>query len=285
MNDKWKTPEIKGLKSIVDALLIVIFALAAVTSHAQATDPDEIQRPGERDFRRGHHGPRGNEDSDPVSGVAMGSPTYGGTGCPQGTMTSVLSSDGTTIAIMFDRFAVRAGLNQGRRTQLQCTLRIPIQVPEGYRVEATRLDYRGFVNLPRPNSKAVLRSTFELLDGRGRPEGRVQNRAVYKGVMSDMYEISADVPFRRARGCGEAVTLSITNEAIAKSPNGEDTMITVDTIDSQTDAIKYYLRWKRCDSHGERPGRGDKNGPRERPGRGDRIERRGPSPAVEFNEK
>jgi hypothetical protein len=306
----------------LEALLILMLALSVSSSHA-GQDPSEGLKPGEKDFGRGRVSP-GNEDSDPLDEVAvMGTPTYAGSGCLQGSMSSVLSSDGKTLAIIFDSFAVRAGNGAGPLNQMNCQMRIPITVPAGYKLEPTAIDYRGFANAPDRQSRAILQAQYEVIGsglrrraanaggfgrggggregdhgsgnvcqqpgggngqgggfgnrggGRGGDHGsgnvcgqsggghsgsggqdrfsqprqlgqQVLRRSVFNGPYSDSYLVSSQVPAGGQSECGEDVTLVITNVATAVTRSGAETMMTVDTIDSATDTVKYHLRWKRC---------------------------------------
>lgn len=311
---------------LFEAVLIMMLALSVASSHAQAADPSDVPEPGEQEFNNGAGGSAGNEDSDALDEAAkMGVPSYAGTGCPQGTMTSTLSSDAKTLAIIFDNFAVRAGNGLGVRAQMNCQMRVPIVVPPGYKIEATRIDYRGFANAPDAKTRAVLQSRYDFLGSGERKKrkphaggfnnggkndrpgnggdngcqkpgnrGRLNNekfvvramgggnggrgekgddrcrpnepdsqrerfdqrnrqiaqkmlrRTVFKGPYSDSYLVSARVPAGGQSECGEDVTLVITNIATAVSQSGAETLMTVDTIDSATETVKYHLRWKRC---------------------------------------
>lgn len=49
------------------------------------------------------------------SGLVLGRPAYGGTGCPAGTASVTLSPDHDAISILFDQFVTEAGSTTGRR--------------------------------------------------------------------------------------------------------------------------------------------------------------------------
>ena len=40
--------------------------------------------------------------------ISLGEPGYGGSGCPQGSASTILSPDGKSLSILFDEFMVEA---------------------------------------------------------------------------------------------------------------------------------------------------------------------------------
>ncbi|HND84413.1 MAG TPA: DUF4360 domain-containing protein [Pseudobdellovibrionaceae bacterium] len=67
--------------------------------------------------------------------VAIGEPTYGGTGCPAGSLSGEVSRDGSEIFIQFGSFIVESGRSSRHRIDRgSCSFTIPITVPEGYSV-------------------------------------------------------------------------------------------------------------------------------------------------------
>ena len=80
-----------------------------------------------------------------LPGIRLGMPDYGGTGCPAGTASVVLSPSEDQISILFDSFVAEAG-GATRRTvdRKACDLGIPITIPQGYSVAVVQTDFRGF---------------------------------------------------------------------------------------------------------------------------------------------
>jgi hypothetical protein len=78
--------------------------------------------------------------------LVIGLPQYSGTGCPQGSVSSVTTADRRTLSIMFSSFDVRT--EQGRMmARTGCTLIVPVQVAGGQRINSMALDYRGYAYL------------------------------------------------------------------------------------------------------------------------------------------
>src|SRR5687767_2321492 len=83
------------------------------------------------------------------SDIRLGTPAIGGSGCPQGTASAVLSPDGKTLSVLFDQFQVEAGRTTGKQIDRKtCDMGIPVHVPQGFAVSVLQVDYRGFNALP-----------------------------------------------------------------------------------------------------------------------------------------
>ena len=77
--------------------------------------------------------------------ISLGSPIYGGTGCPSGSASVSLTEDQQTLSILFDSFVVQAPTMQGATFDRKaCNLRIPVRVGSGYQVALIAFDYNGF---------------------------------------------------------------------------------------------------------------------------------------------
>ena len=73
--------------------------------------------------------------------VRLGNPSYGGSGCPQGTASTALSPDAKSLSILFDEYIVEAGGRGGRRTARKaCNVAIPVHVPQGFSVSIFKID-------------------------------------------------------------------------------------------------------------------------------------------------
>ncbi len=99
--------------------------------------------------------------------------TYGGTGCPNGSVATSLSSERTTATLIFDSFVASSGhgvpVTEGRKN---CQLNLNLHLPSGSGQFCAAVTYRGYVQLPagmQAESKAVyynnLGPGYELPDG------------------------------------------------------------------------------------------------------------------------
>lgn len=142
--------------------------------------------------------------------ISLGSPVYGGTGCPAGTASVSLTEDQQTLSILFDSFVVQAPSVQGAAfDRKSCNLRIPVRIGPGYQVALIAFDYNGFAAIPQ--------------GGRG----QFQARYAYVGQ-------ARPAIFNRNFGGGPASNYSLKNELISTSvdwtpcSDGKDLMMVVD---------------------------------------------------------
>ena len=81
--------------------------------------------------------------------VRIDSLTYGGSGCPQGTVAAAFSPDRTSFTLIFDSFVAYSGqgvpITQNRRN---CQVNTAISFPQGWSYSILSVDYRGYASLP-----------------------------------------------------------------------------------------------------------------------------------------
>ena len=175
--------------------------------------------------------------------VSLGTPAYGGNGCPAGTASATLSPDTKSLSILFDGFSTEAGgTTQKRLDRKSCNISIPVHVPQGFSVSIFHVDYRGFNALP-----AGGRSTFNVEYFFAGGQGPRQSRDFY-GPINEDYLISHDLMAQAVvwSPCGRDVNLR-ANTSLMTLTNGrrEEAMSTVDSADINT-SILYQLQWRRC---------------------------------------
>lgn len=142
--------------------------------------------------------------------IKLGTPAYGGTGCPAGTANVSITDDQSILSILFDSFVAQAPTaTNATFDRKSCNLRIPVSVGPGYQVALIAFDYRGFAAIPA--------------GGRGQFEARY----AYVGQKRPAI-------FRKSFAPGIADNYSLKNELISTSidwspcSTGRDLMMTVD---------------------------------------------------------
>ena len=142
--------------------------------------------------------------------IQLGTPIYGGTGCPAGSASISLTSDQSILSVLFDSFVAQAPTPDGATLDRKsCNLRIPVRVGPGFQVALIAFDYRGFAAIPH--------------GGRG----QFQARYAYVGQ-------ARPAIFRKSFNVGVADNYSLKNELISTSidwspcSTGSDLMMTVD---------------------------------------------------------
>ena len=79
--------------------------------------------------------------------IELGEPEYGGTGCPEGTVSAVLSHDKQTMTVLFDGYEAETD-GDDTSAHASCNVAVPVQVPPGFAVSLLEIDYRGYAEIP-----------------------------------------------------------------------------------------------------------------------------------------
>ena len=75
--------------------------------------------------------------------------TYGGSGCLGGTVASMLSTDLTTLTLIYDDFIAQSGPGiQPKDRRKNCQLNVKLHYPQGWQFSVFKADYRGRATLP-----------------------------------------------------------------------------------------------------------------------------------------
>jgi hypothetical protein len=178
-----------------------------------------------------------------LPGIKLGVPDYGGTGCPAGTASIVLSPGEDQISVMFDQFVAEAGGTTGRSVDRKaCDLGIPITIPQGYSVAVIQTDFRGF-NLVAAGGMNRLNTEYFWAGQRGPSYSNL-----YRGPQNVDYFATNGVI---ASGvvwtpCGMSTNLRIRATIMTQTNRQMDqAMMTVDSADISSGLI-YHVQWRQC---------------------------------------
>lgn len=175
--------------------------------------------------------------------LSLGNVQYGGSGCPSQSTSITLSPDGHYISLLFDQFQANAGGNTGKlEDNKTCVLKIPVLVPVGYRATIHKIDYRGFVGLPKGGNGKV-QISYQWSKRRG-----LIYTKVYKGGEQEDFIFSNNLEARAIvwSACGENPLLEIDSELLVKTNHDqEETLASIDSADL-TSGMIFYLQLKRC---------------------------------------
>ncbi|OIQ20422.1 MAG: hypothetical protein BM556_00320 [Bacteriovorax sp. MedPE-SWde] len=179
-------------------------------------------------------------------GISLGEPGYGGSGCPAGTASATVAPDGQSLSIIFDDYIVEAGGDTRKRlARKNCSIAIPVHVPQGFSVSVIDVDYRGYNMIPR-GGKARFSAEYFFAGRRG-PKV-VKN---FRGEMDDEYLVRNKLGLNAAvwSPCGADVNLRVNSSMMVKTNRRkEEVMATVDSADFSS-AMVYHLKFKRCGSN------------------------------------
>ncbi|MGB0453936.1 MAG: DUF4360 domain-containing protein [Bacteriovoracaceae bacterium] len=178
-----------------------------------------------------------------ANGLYLGEPGYGGSGCPQGSVSTVLSPDQSSLSVLFDEYYVEAGGDSRKRiARKSCNIAIPVHVPQGFSVSIVDVDYRGYVSLPR-GAKARFSAEYFFAGRRG-PK-LTEN---FRGFTDDEFLLSDKLGLRALvwSRCGADVNMRVnTSMLVRTNRKKEEALATVDSADF-TGKLVYHLKWKRC---------------------------------------
>jgi hypothetical protein len=245
----------------------VLFMIALLfSSAALANDHDQPMHPGQG---HGH----GNEHSGHPGTLPTGQLSYGGTGCPAGTMRVAFSPDFLSFSVLFDQFVVSSDGAKGKPNVGDCDAVIPITIPAGMRMQITSVDLRGFAAVPQ-QGHGQLRSIFNFEGAHGAGD-RIVLHFDFQGpeaddylVTSDNMRTNGDIPATESSSCGGQANLRMSTELRIQSHANNPASLTLDSVDGSTHAT-YYVNWVPCtaDAPADR-GNGHGNGRGNGVGRG-----------------
>ncbi len=174
----------------------------------------------------------------------LGSPSYGGNGCPAGTAAVVVSEDRQTMSVLFDQFKAEAGNTTGRRIdRASCNLRIPLRVEAGYSVALIKVDYRGF-NAMAVGGSTTFNAEYFYAGSRGPKHTRK-----FRGPLADEFTIGNQVVSQVWSPCGKDVIFGINASATAIADSSmQQTLMIVDTADltAKDLGLRYLFSFRRC---------------------------------------
>lgn len=166
-------------------------------------------------------------------------------GCPAGSYSIVTSPDGSTLSILFDRFAVEGNDTNGGFARVSCAMDIPLSLPPGYSLGVYAVDFRGYARL-EPRQRAELQVEY----GAGaRSRGRRFSRDV-RGAYDGDYVFSERLRggVLRRMGCGADTVLSFSAALSLVSRRGSATgRMVLDTVDgSPAGGLVFGLDLRKC---------------------------------------
>ena len=187
-----------------------------------------------------------------LNDVQLGKVGSAGSGCPIGTVDSILSPDKKSLSILFDGFVLEAGPMIGKKMDRKnCTLAIPVHVPNGLSVSLLAVDYRGYNYLPS-KAQSQFRAEYFFAGKRG---PRISKTFRGRGLVDEDYTISNKLAVIASSWskCGEDVNLRINSSMRLRNMNRhEDAMSTLDSIDLKA-GIVYKLQFRKCHQVAEEP--------------------------------
>lgn len=174
--------------------------------------------------------------------ISLGEPGYGGTGCPDGTVSVTLSPDHKSLSLLFDQYQVEVGGETGKSfDRKSCNIAIPVFVPQGFTVSILKIDFRGFNHLPQ-SATSQFNVEYFFAGERG-PAFRKD----FRGPLDEDYLIHNELTAKSIiwSGCGADVNLRTNSSMRVKTVSNKEAMSSIDSEDVNA-AIIYTLQWRPC---------------------------------------
>jgi len=178
------------------------------------------------------------------SEVTINSIAYGGTGCPQGSVGSFISTDRTTFTIIFDSFVASIGPGVTiTNNRANCQLNIDLEYPSGFQYSILSTEFRGYAQLD--SGVTGTQSATYYFSG---SSAQAATSSTFKGPTDGDYEIADSIPFTSTiwSPCGAALPLNINSQVSLKSTVTTATgLMTEDSVDGKV-TFQVGVQWQTC---------------------------------------
>jgi len=176
--------------------------------------------------------------------VYVQSITYGGSGCPQGTVATSFSDDRETFTMIFDEFIASVGpgvpITEGRKN---CQINVNLHIPQGWSFSIATADYRGYVELP-----AGMTATQESIYYFQGEVAQVSANCNFVGPVSKDYLVHDEIPLTSVvwSSCNVVRPVNANTQVrIVGGKPGTSGQITTDSIDGKVTHILGF-QWMKC---------------------------------------
>jgi hypothetical protein len=175
--------------------------------------------------------------------VYVESISYGGSGCPQGTVGQSLSDDRSSLTLIFDSFIASTGpgvpVTESRKN---CQINVNLHVPQGWSFALASFDYRGFVELPAGVTASQTATYY--FQGAATQSPRSTS---FVGPVAKDYLVHDQVPLLSLiwSQCNAVRPININSQIAIVAGSSQAAQITVDSIDGKVRQL-FKLAWIRC---------------------------------------
>ena len=219
------------LKSLALALFAGIAAAAPVI--------EEQDGPAVEVIEERQAGPSGHEVE------ILGVPVPNGSGCPLGSVSGALSTDKTTLTLLYSTFTAQTGPGiPPADSRKFCQIPIKVKYPQGWQFSVFKADYRGYASLPKKGVKGTCKATYYF----GGDSKQVSTSHTLPNPYNDNYLFTDKIGVTSLiwSPCGYETILNIKTE-IALTPLSPPVhaLLTTDSHDFKFHQI-HHLQWRKC---------------------------------------
>ncbi|KAL1914366.1 uncharacterized protein VTP21DRAFT_8946 [Calcarisporiella thermophila] len=172
---------------------------------------------------------------------------YNGSGCPDKSVTQVLSRDAKVFTLIFSQYIAQYGPNINPvENRKFCQISIDLHVPLGWQYSVASAIYRGYARMDK-GVHGIQSSTYYFSGSA--PQYTV--RSGFDGPYDRNYLIEDEVPFESTvwSSCNATRNVNINTNiritADSDAPKTSTGLLTTDTIDGKIQQI-YQFQWKKC---------------------------------------
>ena len=178
----------------------------------------------------------------PPGSVKITGFTYGGNGCPSGSVGSIVSDDRTTIELLFDKFIVELPSQKYPRNS-QCSVSFKLEYPKGWSASLHKVQHRGFADTTG-SATGQIRAKYYIPGSGGVDAEKVYT--VAPGTNAD-YKLETDLLSTAFTPCGEmGVPMTVSTRILLRDGQGDKyNILTVDSLSQKVKTI-LNLKWKSC---------------------------------------
>lgn len=99
--------------------------------------------------------------------VTIGATSYSGSGCPQGTVSTIISDDRTVVTFGFDKFQAIIGPKADPKdSSKNCNIKLGLNYPGDFQLSVVKATYHGFLRLDDGVLARFSSNYFWASDGR-----------------------------------------------------------------------------------------------------------------------
>jgi hypothetical protein len=193
-------------------------------------------------------------EPDP-STVYITTMSYGGSGCPQGSVGQSMSSDRDEFTLIFDQLVASSGPGvPAAESRKSCEVTLNLHAPDGWSFAIVGVEARGYVQAPA-GVTATARISYEYDTNVPKPQHATEFSAKVDGPVAKDYLLESSTPRLQIdwSKCDGVNVLQLRSSVQLTGPLGQSAQITIDSLDgeiSQGEEVSrqgYRLVWKRCD--------------------------------------
>ncbi|WP_433262182.1 DUF4360 domain-containing protein [Actinosynnema sp. CS-041913] len=192
--------------------------------------------------------PPGGAPSDvpPPGVIYVDVVTVNGSGCPKGSVATVVSDDRQAFTVTYSKYIAKVGPGTTATDfRKNCQLALDVKVPQGFTYGIAKIDYRGYAKLDR-GITGVQKANYYF---QGLSETVYKSHS-YDGAYDDNWEAVDQIPIGAVAyaPCGEKRNFNINTELRVNAGATTPKAISMMTMDSTDAELKttYHFAWKTC---------------------------------------